>query len=92
MTMRRRVLRSSEPLATSFFLILIVALFVRLPSILEGVSMTVDAVEALTARTHHVRQVELFVLLLTLLSALTFILWRYPRRDYASPRRIGRRI
>ena len=26
------------------------------------------------------------------LSAMTFIFWRYHRRDYASPRRIGRRI
>jgi len=92
MVMRRRVLRLSEPPATSFFLTLIVALFFTLPSILEGVSVTVDAAEALTAQTHHVRQVELFALLLTLLCAVTLISWRYPRRDYASPRRIGRRI
>jgi hypothetical protein len=31
-------------------------------------------------------------LVLALLSAVTVILWRYHRRDYASPRRIGRRI
>ena len=43
-------------------------------------------------RAEHLRQIELFVLLLTLLSAATFIAWRYHRRDYASPRRIGRRI
>jgi hypothetical protein len=29
---------------------------------------------------------------LAFLSAVTFIFWRYHRRDYASPRRIGRRI
>ena len=34
----------------------------------------------------------LFILLLTFLSAATFIAWRYRRRDIASPRRIGRRI
>jgi len=31
-------------------------------------------------------------LVLALLNAVTFVLWRYHRRDYASPRRIGRRI
>jgi hypothetical protein len=75
-----------------FLLTLIVALFFTLPSILEGMSVTVDAAEALTAQTHQLRQAEPFALLLTLLSAVTFISWRYPRRDYASPRRMGRRI
>jgi hypothetical protein len=32
------------------------------------------------------------MLMLALLSAVTFVFWRYHRRDYASPRRIGRRI
>jgi hypothetical protein len=32
------------------------------------------------------------MLMLVLLSAVTFDFWRYHRRDYASPRRIGRRI
>jgi hypothetical protein len=27
-----------------------------------------------------------------LISAVTFVMWRYRRRDYASPRRNGRRI
>jgi Ca-activated chloride channel family protein len=31
-------------------------------------------------------------LLFTLLSAVTLVMWRYHRRDYASPRRTGRRI
>jgi Ca-activated chloride channel homolog len=31
-------------------------------------------------------------LLLTILSAVTLVTWRYHRRDYASPRRTGRRI
>jgi Ca-activated chloride channel family protein len=31
-------------------------------------------------------------LLLTILSAVTLVMWRYHRRDYASPRRTGRRI
>ena len=38
------------------------------------------------------RQIAMLALVLALLSGLTFILWRYHRRDYASPRRIGRRI
>ena len=38
------------------------------------------------------RQIARLALVLALLSGLTFILWRYHRRDYASPRRIGRRI
>ncbi len=38
------------------------------------------------------QQFAMLVLVLAVLSALTFILWRYHRRDYASPRRIGRRI
>jgi hypothetical protein len=39
-----------------------------------------------------IRQVAMFALLLTMLSAVTLLLWRYHRRDYASPRRTGRRI
>ena len=38
------------------------------------------------------QRIAVLALLLALLSALTFILWRHHRRDYASPRRIGRRI
>ena len=38
------------------------------------------------------RQIAMFALLLAMLSAVTLLLWRYHRRDYASPRRIGRRI
>jgi hypothetical protein len=38
------------------------------------------------------RQIGMFVLLLTTLSAVMLLLWRHSRRDYASPRRIGRRI
>lgn len=34
----------------------------------------------------------ILALVLVFLSAVTFIFWRYHRRDYASPRRIGRRI
>ena len=44
------------------------------------------------ASTEPLRQAMLFILLLTFLSAATFIAWRYSRRDIASPRRIGRRI
>jgi Ca-activated chloride channel family protein len=37
------------------------------------------------------QRITILALVLALLSAVTFILWRYHRRDYASPRRIGRR-
>ncbi len=38
------------------------------------------------------QRTAILALVLALLSAVTFIVWRYHRRDYASPRRIGRRI
>ena len=38
------------------------------------------------------QRIAILALVLGLLSVVTFILWRYHRRDYASPRRIGRRI
>jgi hypothetical protein len=38
------------------------------------------------------RQIGMFSLLLITLSAVTLLMWRHYRRDYASPRRIGRRI
>jgi len=38
------------------------------------------------------RQIGMFILLLITLSAVTLLMWRHYRRDYASPRRIGRRI
>ena len=44
------------------------------------------------ASTEPLRQIMLFILLMTFLSAATFVAWRYCRRDIASPRRIGRRI
>jgi len=37
-------------------------------------------------------QIEMFVLVLIFLSAVTPLMWRHYRRDDASPRRIGRRI
>jgi Ca-activated chloride channel family protein len=42
--------------------------------------------------TEPLRQAMLFILLLTFFSAATLVAWRYHRRDFASPRRIGRRI
>ena len=38
------------------------------------------------------RQVAMALLVLAILSAVTLLVWRYHRRDHASPRRIGRRI
>lgn len=43
--------------------------------------------------THEAnRHLLMLALLLTILSAVTLVMWRYHRRDYASPRRTGRRI
>ncbi len=50
------------------------------------------AVPQAPAPAHPAWQLGLFMLLLTILSAVTLFVWRYHRRDYASPRRIGRRI
>jgi hypothetical protein len=38
------------------------------------------------------QRIVIFLLALAFLSAVTLGLWRYHRRDFASPRRIGRRI
>jgi Ca-activated chloride channel family protein len=38
------------------------------------------------------QRLVILALLLTILSAVTLVMWRYHRRDYASPRRTGRRI
>ena len=58
-----------------------------LPSIEDSVQPAAKATKASQAKP-----VALFVLLLVILSAVTLLWWRYHRRDYASPRRIGRRI
>jgi Ca-activated chloride channel homolog len=53
-----------------------------------------DASPLAALKTAHgpSQRTALLALVLAFLSAVTFILWRYHRRDYASPRRIGRRI
>jgi Ca-activated chloride channel family protein len=53
-----------------------------------------DAVQpaAKAAKVSRAKQLALFALLLVILSAVTLFLWRYHRRDFASPRRNGRRI
>ena len=45
-----------------------------------------------TAQMSQAKQAALFALLLVILSAVTLFLWGYHRRDFASPRRNGRRI
>lgn len=45
-----------------------------------------------STRNGKTGQFAMFVLLFTFLSAVTLVFWRRHRRDYASPRRIGRRI
>jgi Ca-activated chloride channel family protein len=55
---------------------------------------TSSTVSAAQSSTHNdrTRQIGMFVLLLIILSAVTLLMWRHYRRDYAFPRRIGRRI
>jgi hypothetical protein len=87
--MRRQALRCCEPSATSFFLFLTLIFFFTLPSILAMAgSAASGAPEGGAAQ--FINSADL--LALALLSAVTFVFWRYHRRDYASPRRIGRRI
>jgi hypothetical protein len=48
-------------------------------------------VPPVVAPNHLASQIGFFILFLAILSAVTLLVWRYHRRDYASPRRIGRR-
>ena len=57
------------------------------PSVQDAVQPAADAI-----KTGLAKQTALFALLLVILSAVTLVLWRYHRRDFASPRRNGRRI
>ncbi|MET0668072.1 MAG: marine proteobacterial sortase target protein [Methyloceanibacter sp.] len=57
------------------------------PSVQDAVQPAANAV-----KTGLAKQAALFALLLVILSAVTLVLWRYHRRDFASPRRNGRRI
>jgi hypothetical protein len=57
------------------------------PSVQDAVQPAAKAVKRGLAK-----QAALFALLLVILSAVTLVLWRYHRRDFASPRRNGRRI
>jgi Ca-activated chloride channel family protein len=50
------------------------------------------SVPQVAAPADHARQFGIFALLLAILSTVTLLVWRYHRRDYTSPRRIGRRI
>ena len=52
----------------------------------------VNPMVLLKARHDVAQRLVIIALLLTILSAVTLVLWRYHRRDYASPRRTGRRI
>jgi hypothetical protein len=59
--------------------------------------LATDVVMAVNGTIAHVwhdpsQRTAILALVLAFLSAVTFIVWRYHRRDYASPRRIGRRI
>ncbi|MET0688177.1 MAG: marine proteobacterial sortase target protein, partial [Methyloceanibacter sp.] len=57
------------------------------PSVQDAVQPAANAV-----KTGLAKQAALFALLLVILSAVTLVLWRYHRRDFASPRRNGRGI
>jgi hypothetical protein len=85
MTMRRQAPRLCEPLANLSFSV-ILTLFLTLPSLVVQAGTT--APQAIGAGQFNPGT----LLTLALLSAVTLVLWRYHRRDYASPRRIGRRI
>ena len=87
MTMRRQAARFCKPMANSFFLLWIMTLFFTLPSVVAA-GLAEGAPEGIGAGQF----ISPDMLMLVLLSAVTFVSWRYHRRDYASPRRIGRRI
>jgi hypothetical protein len=89
MTMRRQAPPSCEAPPTSFFLSLTLIFFFTLPSILAKAGSAASGAPEGGA-TQFINSADL--LALALLSAVTFVFWRYHRRDYASPRRIGRRI
>ena len=89
MIMRRQAVRFCKPLANSFFLLWILTLFFTLPSVLANAGVAAGAPEGIGAGQFVSPDT---MLMLVLLSAVTFVSWRYHRRDYASPRRIGRRI
>jgi putative exporter of polyketide antibiotics len=88
MTKRRQVLRFREALASFFFFSLILGLCFLPPSLLaqaEPVALGVSAAIGKACLT------ALSALAFLLVSAATLNLCGYHRRDYASPRRIGRR-
>jgi hypothetical protein len=89
MTMRRQAMRFCEPSAILFFLSTILISFFALPSVLADFGLAPSGEPEISGA----QLVNLKIMLtLFLLSAVTFVFWRYHRRDYASPRRIGRRI
>ncbi len=85
MTMRRQAPRLCEPLANLSFSV-ILTLFLTLPSLAAQAGTT--APQGIGAGQFNPGT----LLTLALLSAVTLVLSRCHRRDYASPRRIGRRI
>jgi hypothetical protein len=90
MTMRRQALRSYEPSAILFFLSPVLISFFAQPSILATAGLASSGEPEISGAAQFVN--SKIMLTLFLLSAVTFVFWRYHRRDYASPRRIGRRI
>jgi hypothetical protein len=90
MTMRRQASRSCEPSAILFFLSTILISFFALPSVLASSGLAPWGEPEISGAAQFVNLK--IMLTFFLLSAVTFVFWRYHRRDYASPRRIGRRI
>jgi polyferredoxin len=82
MTKRRLALRSGEPLATFLFYSLILG-FCFGAALQAHVNL---------AAMGDAGQTALIIVFTILLSAATLVFSRYHRRDYASPRRNGRRI
>jgi hypothetical protein len=90
MTMQRQAMRFCELSAILFFLSTILISFFALPSVLANSGLAPSGEHEISGAAQFVN----LKIMLTrfLLSAVTFVFWRYHRRDYASPRRIGRRI
>jgi hypothetical protein len=90
MTTRRRAPALSRAPGNFVFPSLIPIFFFTLPSILAQVDPAQSGAQEGSAAAQLFGSNDM--LMLAFLSAVTFVFWRYHRRDYASPRRIGRRI
>jgi hypothetical protein len=89
MKMRRQALHLCGPVLKFTSLPLTLSIVAALPATANQ-SSRVELPRA--DLVDHMRPIELALLLVAILSAVTLAWWRYHCRDIASPRRIGRRI